>query len=445
MPPRRRAKSISIRSSRRLSRRPVRWRAPTIDTWPAKASWRWRVRSRRPSSRAARSSPRPAPASARPSATWCRRCCRGARALVSTATKSLQDQLFLRDLPRLRDALAMPVTLALLKGRASYLCLHRLAAARQSAVLPDRWAVRTLARIEQWATATTTGDLAEIDGLDERSPVIPLVTSTRENCLGTRLPGLSRLPRDEGAPRGDGGRRRGRQPPPVLRRHGAARQRRRRAAADRRCRGVRRGASAGRGGRAVPRHDARRPGRCSIFARDLLALGCTCARPAGLAGTGWRDRVRRARPAPGLRGLRCASDAASLRSARAQQKLRWDERCDSEAFQKALSAAGEACAAVSKALSAVEGAAPDLAKLGERARSMSRIAALFALRRGVGSRALDRSDAAAGAARRIAARHPRRAALSRSAARRGPGSSPRRRLGDDDAVVMVHRKRRPRR
>src|SRR5688572_33053762 len=70
----------------------------------------------------------------------------GARALVSTATKSLQDQLFLRDLPRLRDALGLPITLALLKGHASYLCLHRLGQARQSAQLPDRWAVRTLDR-----------------------------------------------------------------------------------------------------------------------------------------------------------------------------------------------------------------------------------------------------------------------------------------------------------
>src|SRR5512145_1764884 len=68
----------------------------------------------------------------------------GRRALVSTATKSLQDQLFLRDLPRLRDALQVPARLALLKGRGSYLCRHRLAQARDSAVLPDRWAVRQL-------------------------------------------------------------------------------------------------------------------------------------------------------------------------------------------------------------------------------------------------------------------------------------------------------------
>ena len=109
----------------------------------------------------------------------------GRRALVSTATKSLQDQLFLRDIPRLRDALQVPVSVALLKGRASYLCLHRMKQARQSATLPDRWAVRTLAKVEQWSHATTSGDLAELDGLDERSSVIPLVTSTRDNCLGS--------------------------------------------------------------------------------------------------------------------------------------------------------------------------------------------------------------------------------------------------------------------
>ncbi|HSB25100.1 MAG TPA: ATP-dependent DNA helicase, partial [Burkholderiaceae bacterium] len=112
----------------------------------------------------------------------------GRRALVSTATKSLQDQLFLRDLPRLTRALQLPVRLALLKGRSSYLCLHRLQLARESATLPDRFAVRALARIEQWASATRGGDLAELEGLDERSPVIPLVTSTRDNCLGTECP-----------------------------------------------------------------------------------------------------------------------------------------------------------------------------------------------------------------------------------------------------------------
>ena len=109
----------------------------------------------------------------------------GRRALVSTATKSLQDQLFLRDLPRLAAALRVPVRMALLKGRASYLCRHRLSQAQSGAMLPDRFALRALNRVALWAQGTVSGDLAEIEGLDDRSPVIPLVTSTRENCLGT--------------------------------------------------------------------------------------------------------------------------------------------------------------------------------------------------------------------------------------------------------------------
>jgi ATP-dependent DNA helicase DinG len=112
----------------------------------------------------------------------------GERVLLSTATKTLQDQLFGRDLPRLVQALGLPVRTALLKGRGSYLCLHRLELARRDAALPDRSAVRALAKIEEWSQATRTGDLAELPGLDERSPLIPLVTSTRENCLGAQCP-----------------------------------------------------------------------------------------------------------------------------------------------------------------------------------------------------------------------------------------------------------------
>jgi len=112
----------------------------------------------------------------------------GERVLLSTATKNLQDQLFGRDLPRLIQVLGLPVRTALLKGRASYLCLHRMELSRQDATLADRTAVRTLAKVEEWAQVTRTGDLAELTGLDERSPVIPLVTSTRENCLGAQCP-----------------------------------------------------------------------------------------------------------------------------------------------------------------------------------------------------------------------------------------------------------------
>ena len=112
----------------------------------------------------------------------------GKRALLSTATKTLQDQLFGRDLPLLIKTLSLPVRTALLKGRASYLCSHRLDLARQNSNLADRVMLRTLARIEEWAQLTRSGDLAELSGLDERSPVIPLVTSSRDNCLGAQCP-----------------------------------------------------------------------------------------------------------------------------------------------------------------------------------------------------------------------------------------------------------------
>jgi len=112
----------------------------------------------------------------------------GERVLLSTATKALQDQLFGRDLPRLVTALGLPVSTALLKGRGSYLCLHRMEMARQETSSPDSVEVRALARIEEWSQVTRTGDLAELPGLDERSQLIPLVTSTRENCLGSQCP-----------------------------------------------------------------------------------------------------------------------------------------------------------------------------------------------------------------------------------------------------------------
>ena len=112
----------------------------------------------------------------------------GTRVLLSTATKTLQDQLFGRDLPQIVQALGLPVRCALLKGRGSYLCLHRMEQARESVAPGDRTAARTLARIEQWSQVTKSGDLAELVGLDERSPLLPHVTSSRENCLGVPCP-----------------------------------------------------------------------------------------------------------------------------------------------------------------------------------------------------------------------------------------------------------------
>ena len=112
----------------------------------------------------------------------------GERVLLSTATKALQDQLFGRDLPQLVQALGLPLRTALLKGRASYLCLHRMEQARQHPQAQERGVQRDLAAVEQWAHGTRTGDLAELASLDERSAVLPWVTSSRDNCLGSACP-----------------------------------------------------------------------------------------------------------------------------------------------------------------------------------------------------------------------------------------------------------------
>jgi len=112
----------------------------------------------------------------------------GERILVSTATKTLQDQLFAREIPELLQALGLPLRLAMLKGRGSYLCQQRLELAQQAATLPDRQAVKNLAQVQAWARTTSTGDLAEVPSLDERSALIPLITSNRDNCLGSPCP-----------------------------------------------------------------------------------------------------------------------------------------------------------------------------------------------------------------------------------------------------------------
>lgn len=112
----------------------------------------------------------------------------GERVLLSTATKNLQDQLFGRDLPKLVQALGLTTQAALLKGRGSYLCLHRMVMARQDPGLDARTTLHALAKVEEWSQVTRTGDLAELPGLDERSALVPLITSTRDNCLGTACP-----------------------------------------------------------------------------------------------------------------------------------------------------------------------------------------------------------------------------------------------------------------
>jgi len=112
----------------------------------------------------------------------------GRRVLVSTATKALQDQLFGRDLPAVAQALGLPLRTALLKGRSSYLCTHRLGQAWQRVPGGNRYLSEQLREIETWATCTVSGDVAEVRGLDEKSEILPWVTSTRENCLGSSCP-----------------------------------------------------------------------------------------------------------------------------------------------------------------------------------------------------------------------------------------------------------------
>lgn len=112
----------------------------------------------------------------------------GGKVLVSTGTRTLQDQLFHRDLPVVRSALGVPVTVALLKGRANYLCLHRLEETAASGRFHARAEAGQLQRIRAWAGRTGDGDVTQLTGVAESSGVWGRVTSTTENCLGSECP-----------------------------------------------------------------------------------------------------------------------------------------------------------------------------------------------------------------------------------------------------------------
>ena len=112
----------------------------------------------------------------------------GLKAIVSTGTRALQDQLYHRDLPRVRDALGTGLKTALLKGRANYLCRYRLDRAKGEPRLSTREQIGQFQRIVSWSGRTRMGDLAELDALPEDSPLWPLVTSTADNCLGSECP-----------------------------------------------------------------------------------------------------------------------------------------------------------------------------------------------------------------------------------------------------------------
>ncbi|WP_062196273.1 ATP-dependent DNA helicase [Caldimonas taiwanensis] len=294
----------------------------------------------------------------------------GGRVLVSTATKSLQDQLFLRDLPHVRDALGLPLRMALLKGRASYLCVHRLQQARQMAQWPDRGAVRTLARIEQWAQTTSTGDLAELPGLDDRSPVLPWVTSTRDNCLGSDCPSFQGCHVMQA-------RREAMAADVLVVNHHLF-------FADLALRET---------GMAellptvdvVVFDEAHQLGEAGVqflgaslstgalidLARDLLAAGLQHAR-------GMRDwQLLAAEIERAARELRLAA-AGPLHDLRGAVKLRWQERSLRREFAEALMVLDQALRAVHEAVQSVAGAAPDFVRLAERLNLLAERARSFA-------------------------------------------------------------------
>lgn len=112
----------------------------------------------------------------------------GGKVIVSTGTKHLQDQLFQRDIPTVRDALAVPVSVAMLKGRANYLCHYYLQRTADNGRLPSRQETSYLQDIVRFAKITRTGDKAELASVPETAAVWSMVTSTRENCLGQECP-----------------------------------------------------------------------------------------------------------------------------------------------------------------------------------------------------------------------------------------------------------------
>ena len=108
----------------------------------------------------------------------------GRRTIISTGTKALQDQLYRRDLPLVGQAVGRPITTAMLKGRANYLCLERL----DTAAAGDPQVSADLKRVHEWRHRTISGDRAELVEVPEDSPVWPMVTSTADNCFGHKCP-----------------------------------------------------------------------------------------------------------------------------------------------------------------------------------------------------------------------------------------------------------------
>lgn len=108
----------------------------------------------------------------------------GGKVIVSTGTKTLQDQLFNRDLPAVRDALQVPVTVAMLKGRSNYVCHFHLERAANEGRFVSRDDARYVHVIRSFAEHSSTGDKSELTDVPENATIWPAVTSTRDNCIG---------------------------------------------------------------------------------------------------------------------------------------------------------------------------------------------------------------------------------------------------------------------
>jgi ATP-dependent DNA helicase DinG len=110
------------------------------------------------------------------------------RVLVSTGTKNLQEQIFFKDLPVLREALGVPFTATCMKGRGNYLCLHRFDAFRDAPAIRSRDEAAQLRILEEWAQHTESGDRAEVEDLPEDLPFWSDIAATTENCIGADCP-----------------------------------------------------------------------------------------------------------------------------------------------------------------------------------------------------------------------------------------------------------------
>ena len=121
--------------------------------------------------------------------------CSRQRVLISTGTKNLQEQIYFKDLPVLRESLGVPFTATYMKGRGNYLCLHRFDALRESVTSGAGPGFARAAgsafhvqAIDEWSRHTETGDRAEIEDLPEDLPFWNDIAATTENCIGTECP-----------------------------------------------------------------------------------------------------------------------------------------------------------------------------------------------------------------------------------------------------------------